>query len=310
MAQISKPKLIIKNQIQHLEKKGILFNLTSQQDAMDFLSENSYFFKLKSYSKNYEKRNDGTYINLDFRYLQELSTLDMYFRRFNLRLTLDFEHMLKTKIIRDFNLNDSCDGYSIVDEFLLVNPKLKQELGSFNSIGYTTKDNILNKYKLDLAIWNLIEIIEFGKFINFCNFYYSKYPDTLYDEIKDLLWSVKCLRNSSAHNNCLLHNLRPLSQPTFKRNIKVTSLFKNSIKISAKTVERKMQIPTIHDFLISLLAYKKITSSKKMGKAFNKDLHSLINIRFKRNKHYFEKNTLLNSNYVFLRKVLIFLKKN
>ena len=51
MAQITKPKLIIKNQIEHLEKKGVLFNLTSKQDAMEFLSENSYFFKLKSYSE-------------------------------------------------------------------------------------------------------------------------------------------------------------------------------------------------------------------------------------------------------------------
>ena len=26
-----------------------------------------------------------------------------------------------------------------------------------------------------------------------------------------MLWSVKCIRNSSAHNNCLLHNLKPNS---------------------------------------------------------------------------------------------------
>ena len=94
----------------------------------------------------------------------------MYFRRFNLRLTLDLEHMLKAKLIRDFNQNVSCDGYQIVDDFFIKYPKLRSELVTFVPTGYTAKDNILNKYNINLAIWNLIEIIEFGKFINFVIF--------------------------------------------------------------------------------------------------------------------------------------------
>lgn len=309
MAQITKIKLTVKKQIEHLEHKGIVFNLTKKQAAFNFLSESSYFFKLKSYSKNYEKKVNGTYINLDFAYLQELSTLDMHFRGFCLRLTLDFEHMLKTKIMRDFNQNDDCDGYSIVNDFLFKNIKLKNHLNTFNLKEYTAKKYILDKYGLNLAIWNLIEIIDFGWFIKFCDFYYNKYRDDLYDEIEKLLHSVKCLRNSCAHNNCLLHNLRPLPYTEFRRNTEVTKLLKDNIKISKNHIEKKMQIPTMHDFIISLLAYKKITNSKKMEKAFNKDLHSLINIRLRKNKYYFKSNMLLTSNYVFLRKVLCFLKK-
>lgn len=307
--QNHKPKLNVQNQVDYLENKGLLFNITNKKDAINFLSNSSYFYKLKSYSKNYEKKVDHKYINLEFAYLQELSTLDMHFRRFNIRLTLDLEHILKTKLVKDFNQNSSCDGYEIVGNFLSNNSRLKNELTSYNPTGYTAKDNILKKYGTDLALWNFIEMIDFGKFISFCNFYYTQYPDVLFNEIKDLLWSVKCLRNSSAHNNCLLHNLRPLPQPGFRRNIKVTQLLKDNIGVSKKAIEKKMQIPTIHDFLISLLVYKKISSSKNMGKHFNKDLHNLVNTRFRRKKQYFEKNTLLSSNYTFLRKVIIFLKK-
>lgn len=310
MSHIKKTKISIKEQIEHLKDKGVLFNLTDSDKAESFLTNNSYFYKLKSYSKNYDKRADGTYINLEFAYLQELSTLDMHFRRFVLRLTLDLEHILKTKLIKDFNLNRLCDGYQIVQDYLLVNPTLKSELSKFNPSGYTAKDVILNKYNNDLAIWNFIEIIEFGKFINFCDFYYSKYPDSLFDEVKSLLWSVKYLRNSSAHNNCLLHNLRPLDYSSFKRNRNITKFLVSNIHMSKKNIEKKMQIPTLHDFTSSLIVFKKLSNNSKFNTAFHKELRNLVNHRFSRNKIFFLKNNLLTSNYIFLRKVIIFLKKN
>ncbi len=305
-----KPKITIKEQIRHLEKKGILFNLVNKIDAESFLTNNSYFYKLKSYSKNYDKRVDETYINLEFAYLQELSTLDMHFRRFCLRLTLDLEHMLKTKLIRDFNLNNFCDGYKIVDDYLLLNESLKSELVNFKPLGYAAKDVILTKYNSNLAIWNFIEIIEFGKFINFCDYYYSIFPDELFNEIKSLLWSVKYLRNSSAHNNCLLHNLKPLEYSSFRRNINTTKFLVKNIHMSKKNIEKKMQIPTLHDFIISLFVFKKLSNNLKFNRAFYKELHNLINIRFSRNKNFFLKNNLLTSNYIFIRRIIIFLKKS
>lgn len=301
-------KLSVDEQIEYLKNKGIKFEIDNIENAKNFLTFNSYFFKLKSYCKNYEKKDDYTYINLDFSYLKELSTLDMYFRRFNLRLTLDLEHMLKSKLLRDFNTNDESDGYEIVKSFINKNPRLKSQLVEYPTKGYTAKDDILKKYNTNLAIWNFIEIIEFGKFINFSDYYYDNYPNKTYTEIKNLLWSIKCIRNSSAHNNCLLHKLKPLSHNDFKRNTKMTSFLKENIKVSSKNIEKKMQIPTIHDFIATLIVYKKISTSEKMNKAFYKDLFNLIK-RFKKNKNYFIKNTMLTSNFSYIIKVIIFLKK-
>jgi len=310
MLHIQKPKLSVDEQINHLELKGVTFDIVNKDEAINFLIHNSYFFKLKSYCKNFDKKADAKYINLEFAYLKELSTLDMYFRRIIIRLTLDIEHKIKTKLMYDFNINDECDGYSIVSEFLNSNERIRDSLSSFRATGYTAKDNIISKYNIDLAIWNFIEIIEFGTFIEFCKFYYTKYPDEIYSKINNMLWSVKCIRNSSAHNNCLLHNLKPDLYPSFRPNGKVTNYLKQNLRVKKDTIYKKMTIPTVHDFIISILVYKEIVNDKRMEKAFFYDLHKLINIRFKKNKEYFKKNTLLKSHYNFLRKFIIYLKKS
>lgn len=311
MSQITKPKLDIDSQVNYLERKGVKFSINDKLFAINFLTNNSYFYKLKAYCKNYDKKiSDDTYINLEFAYLKELSTLDLHFRRLCIRFTLDIEHTLKTKLIRDFNNNLNCDGYQIVIDFLNTETSLKNKLTTYNTTGYVAKDSILNKYGMDLAIWNFIEIIEFGNFIKFCDYYYNKYSDITYTHIKDMLWSVKCIRNSSAHNNCLLHNLKPNSYTNFKRNNYVTTFLYSNLGMSKEAIKKKMSIPAIHDFIILLLVYKKICKSKYMIHALYKDLHKLINIRFKLHKDYFEKNTILKSNFIFLRKVVIMLKKN
>lgn len=111
-----KPKLTIDEQIEHMKQQGISFKLCSEQEAKDFLENHNYFFKIKSYAKNYEKYN-GIYKNLDFAYLIEFSRLDMHLRRFILNLSLDVEHSLKVSLNAHFCNNSSEDGYQIVKNF-------------------------------------------------------------------------------------------------------------------------------------------------------------------------------------------------
>ena len=67
-----------------MKKKGITFNEVSESDAKDFLQKNNYYMKLAAYRSNYEKcptgKRAGQYKKLDFGYLKELSTIDMYLR--------------------------------------------------------------------------------------------------------------------------------------------------------------------------------------------------------------------------------------
>lgn len=67
--------------IAHMEKRGISFTIDDKVRAKDFLEKHNYYMKLASYRENYKKHAEGTkkagqYINLEFAYLRELSTID------------------------------------------------------------------------------------------------------------------------------------------------------------------------------------------------------------------------------------------
>lgn len=105
LSQMGKPKFSIDEQIKRLEAKGVTFALYSKQKTMTYLEENNSFFRIKSYAKNYERSSRGKYSNLDFAYLVEFATIDLYFRRLILSWSLDIEHHLKLILLQHFNNN-------------------------------------------------------------------------------------------------------------------------------------------------------------------------------------------------------------
>ena len=84
-----KKKLTINEQIEHMKDKGIKFEIISIEDARKYLSQSNYYFKLKSYAKNFNKysstEKNGQYLHLDFAYIKELfkyskKTITIYFK--------------------------------------------------------------------------------------------------------------------------------------------------------------------------------------------------------------------------------------
>ena len=76
-----KPMLTPSELIEHLETKGVKFELINRENAKKYLEENNNYFKLVSYRKNFPKyqngENYGKYIGLDFKMLMDLSIIDM-----------------------------------------------------------------------------------------------------------------------------------------------------------------------------------------------------------------------------------------
>lgn len=111
------------NQVAYLrDKKDVAFSLMSEEDAVRFLSERNYFFKLKAFAKNYDKRfkeddRKGRYIGLDFAYLVELSRIDRQLRDLVLHLTLDIEHYLKVRINKGA-MAEKCDPSELAEKYL------------------------------------------------------------------------------------------------------------------------------------------------------------------------------------------------
>ena len=69
---ITKPKLSLEGQIEHLKKKGVLFNIMNEESAKEYLTQHNNYFKLTAYRKNYDKHpdgeNKGKYINLECKF--------------------------------------------------------------------------------------------------------------------------------------------------------------------------------------------------------------------------------------------------
>ena len=182
-----------------MKTKGIKFNVVNETAAQHFIEEHNYFFKLSSYRKNYNKyqfgKNKGQYIDLDFAYLIDLSTIDMHLRYLLLELSLDIEHAIKLALIKDIETNPNEDGYNIVKLFR----KNKR-------VNYCKA--LVEKYERNnWPIWAYCETISFGDLTRIYDLYDKLYPDRL--PIKPtFIYAVKNIRNAVAHNNCLINDLK------------------------------------------------------------------------------------------------------
>ncbi len=300
-----KEKLTIEEQVEYMrDKSGIKFNIVSEEEAKIFLTDNNYYFKIKAFAKNYEKytedKNAGKYINLEFAYLQELSTLDMYFRRFILKMTLDIEHYLKTQLLRDSSKNPKEDGYEIIEELYNRHSFIKENVHR-NDRNSASSDLII-KYRDNFAIWNIVEVLSFGDFIKLYSIYYKKYKTK--GSMEGHLWSVRFLRNAAAHNNCLLNSLRIPYSKKINPNKRVMNFISRINGISRESRQDKMKNPVIHDFVVSLYVFNSVATSKGIKRNTMEELKDLVDNRMTKYKRYFQDDQLIVSYYRFVKIII------
>ena len=114
MNRTDKPKMTSKALIDKLrDEKGVSFKYVTEDNAEKYLAQINNYLRTASYRKNYQKYlngpSKGKYIDLDFAYLQELSTVDMHLRNLVTRMCIDIEHDLKVLLLENLE-NDAGDG--------------------------------------------------------------------------------------------------------------------------------------------------------------------------------------------------------
>ena len=307
-------KLSVEEQILDLKEKGITFTLISEEDAKKFLRYNNYYFKIKSYARNFVKAtggpNKGKYYNVDFKHLMELSKLDAYLRKVILSMCLDIEHVLKVRLLYDISQNEEEDGFSIVQLYLKYNKDVLEDLrkGLNKSASSDLTKSILNKDENDFHVpaWKLIEILSFGRFIEFYTLYYQTYKGENYS---NYLGSLKFLRNSAAHNACLLNSIKE-PYNLVRKNEAITDRL-GAIQGYSESYKQKMKNPVVHDFIVLLFVYFDLlnTKSNRNMRAHGlEDLEHLFDDVFLREKQLFEKNDSLVYTYKFVRQMITYLK--
>lgn len=302
-------KLTIPQQVELMKSEGITFDIIDEAAAQEYITKNSIYFNIKTFAKNYCKytRSDkaGQYINLEFAYLKELSIIDGIFRKMVLDMCLDIEYSMKVQINRDFTSNSREDGYGIVEEFFRRNPYVYRKLEKMaeKKSPYTTL--VYSTFLKEPAIWNLVQVLSFGEFVNFHTLYYQVYPPQY--EAAALLQPVKYLRNAAAHNNCLLNNLRGIY--TVNANKTLSQKVAEVPTIGAEARRKRMKVPVVHDFAALLFVFDEVVNSKGIRQNTVDVLDEFVE-RCLRHKDYFAKNDAIKSNFIFAQKLIDNFKKN
>lgn len=303
-------KLSIINQIGEMESKGIKFDIFNKEDTEIFLLYNTYYTKILSYAQNYPIIGEEKYYGLEFAFLVELSTLDMYIRRFVIRLCLDIEHSLKTQIMRDCYENENEDGYEIVNLFLKSNPFIKEKIDDeYDKIikkqfQCTYLDQIYINHYPNFSLWEIVEILTLGDFSILYSLYYDNNDSFSYSKF---LQPVRKIRNICAHNSCLIDSLKMNDKNQITPTREITSFLGSFM---GQAMKRKVETAVIHDLTSVFYLFDKIVKSKKMKEHTYREALELLNNRIIYKKEYFNKQDNLKSAYNYFHTLVTHLYNN
>ena len=296
-------KFNIDGQIQQMKSKGITFEMIDEKKAKEFLANHTYYFRLKFYANNYDKYRKGDrmgeYIDLDFAYLKELSLLVVYLRRVMFPIVMDVEHFAKINLLASLQKNKREDGYSIVTELFKRQPWLAREIER-QKAPYTA--GLIKKYKDNFAVWNIIEVLTFTNLIVLYDFYYSKYDQKHVNP--DYFYSVRNIRNSIAHNNCLLHDLRAVDDSQAEKSEEICRIVSEIPGIGVSMRSTKLSVPFLYDFVTTMEVFDKIVTSRKEKIKQLELLYLVVNNRFSRHIDYFASNDIVRTAFDFMNKVV------
>lgn len=302
-----KPLLTPDELIAHMKEKGIGFNIVTEDQAKDFMANSNYYMKISSYRFNYTKHLDKAtliykYKNLEFAYLQELSTIDMRLRYIILEMCLDLEHCLKVRLLGHIATNQNEDGYNIIRKFLNENDgknlRYLDNIQKHNKSKYCK--NLIEKYHPYYPAWVFVELISFGTLTYLCEFYNTEYGYSIID--KKFLNTIRDMRNASAHSTCMINQLfdRITSQP----DNRIVNYVQAVPNIGNTSRTNNLSYRVIYDFITLLYVYEEVISSQTMKNNRYNQLKELFNIRMKRNKDYFAQNQRIISEYSFMKKII------
>lgn len=302
---IVKKLLSVDELIEHMKNKGIIFDEVSEDDAKEFLQKNNYYMKLASYRSNYEKcssgKREGKYKKLDFGYLKELSTLDMYLRYIIIEMCLDIEHAIKVKLVNAVTNNPAEDGYDIVRKFIAKdeNFRVLKNIRSHKS-GEYCKD-LIAKYYPYFPVWVFVELISFGDLIYFCSFYEEIYGDPIVNNM--FMNTVRDMRNAAAHSNCILNKMTEKIDSTKQVNSEISNFIRDMDDISKTSRVNNLKYKFTNNFITLLYVYDTLMPEGSKQKKY-KELQDFLNGRVIRNKDYFRSNSKIVGVYNFHKKVI------
>ena len=310
--------ITVDEQIALLKNHGVSFDLMSEAEAREFLYSRSYFFKIKSYERNYtriEKDRSYTYSGLDFGHLVELSYIDFTLSRICLSLALSTEHFLKVRL-NQLIMNDPKPDLSEV----LVRRILNGDTSSIRSNPYT--EDMWVACDGNPSIWHLWELLPLNEHIRLYSSYFDYREESA--PFAHLLLIVRKLRNAVSHGNCLLADV---SRPSEQRRQSGGQKYDKEVTLAAlrmcevsprrnsgkkKALNEALDRLVVNNFAAALLCHLEFADSHKALNHMVADLKH-FNERIERHRPLFfgdlhvetPRNQLVNSTLSAIQRLIV-----
>ena len=150
----------------------------------------------------------------------------------------------------------------------------------------------------DCPAWVLMELLSFGDFIRFYEYYYGLKGGMPVDI--SMINLVKSLRNGCAHNNCIIADLNPGSSIA---PAAIYRIIKTMPDINKNQRQKKLSCRAVLEFVSMLCVYNMVVSEKVKKHRIN-ELKQLFDVRIREKKEFFQKNQLITSTFGFVYKVI------
>lgn len=217
-------------------------------------------------------------------------------------MCLDIEHAIKTRLLKDIEDNPEEDGYDIIRRFITKYERSCQNIQKHKSSEYCRE--LIEKYYPYFPAWVFVELISFGDLVKLYEYYTERYPRRLKDS--ELLYSVRDLRNATAHSNCLINKLQ---KGTTKPSVKIIKFVSRINGIGKSMRTNKLSNKFLYDFVCLLYVYNEFINVDVVKEKRFKQIQEFLDGRVIRNKGYFDKNECIKTAYKFVKKVVDYMNE-
>lgn len=278
----------LKEKIAYLESLGVTFQAMNKGETKHQLKINYNFFELLTYLDNYEKTSIGTYLNCDIAYLIDLYRIDITLRKVIIDLCLNLEYQLKKCLSYYFDLHPNDYKQCLENAGKDVANQIRKTMNYLDEKEAHTTINVI----LNMHFFPLIHL-------------YRWYGECIFDpEVENHFYCLlKCkdLRNDCAHNQPLLHCLRP-SNELLKQSHEVLQAVSQVIT-SKQLRKKRLNNPTLLAFACLLYIYPILIEHEQFLQEAKSKLYE-IKVMMRDHLNNYQDTALVTSSLQFMVKLI------
>jgi len=160
----------------------------------------------------------------------------------------------------------------------------------------------VDKYDGAYPIWAFIEIIPFGRLVDFYGFCANRFADKEMKNNFYRLLTCKEIRNASAHSNCILNNLKAKTI-VHKTNSAVTNELMRIPDMNSNFRKNRMSNARLQQLITLLYMHKTMVESNGILQFESEELQKIMK-RINRNYGYYVTNPMIKGTFDFLKMVV------